>query len=248
MSTGAARVSPAIRKIEPGGSVDAGAETVTEPTPWKAGLDVYTLTAPTERVITAMKSRAANLELSSADPACRFYPQVRIVDSPRGRAVVVSDIAEYVESGAKKSAVVVSGVVEGADNGSRRLVIRTHLEDQHTRHDGDTIVFEEHHDAIRAAFVAAVDDVDPGATRVLRPEPPARRAAARRAAPAGVADTGQVVESTGPDFSAMLGMGLLGTGVILLLVAVASGSFGLILAALGVTLAMGWAGTRIQKL
>ena len=243
-----ARVPAAIRKIEPGGSVDAGAETLTESTPWKAGLDVYSLTAPTERVITAMKSHAADLELSSADPACRFYPQVRVVDSPHGRAVVVSDIAEYVESGAKKSAVVVSGVVEATDDGGRRLVIRTHLEDQHTRHDGDAIVFDEHHDAIRAAFVAAIEEVDPEATRVRRPQPPARRAAARRAASVVDSETDQVAESAGPDLSSLLGMALLGVGVILLLMAVASGSFGLILVALGLTLALGWAGTRIQRL
>lgn len=221
-------------------------------TPWKAEADVFVVTQPPLDFVKAMVSAASRLEFEDVDADCRFYVRVREVDAPRGRAVVVTDVAEYTRTGAKKSAVVVSGVVEGGSEGCT-VTVRTHLEDQHTRFDGDMIVFEEHHDAMREVLVAAVMSVEPEAVHRDRPQAPP----VSEDSPGGASDTasprrrfsgtpGPVPGDVGRfDLRSLAGMGLLAVGVLLLLVAVASGSFPLILFALVMTGLLGWAGQRI---
>ncbi len=230
-------------------ALDTEGRTVKSERPWKAEADVFDVTRSTDDFIQAMVSAAGDLVLDSADPACRFYAQAKEVQAPKGRAVVVTDIAEYATSGAKKSAVVVSGLVEEGSEGTRTLTIRTHLEDQLTRFEGDVIVFDEHHDLIREALMSAVLEVEPAATHRQGPRDPASTGSAN-AEPTAVRprfsaeiDAGEVP----PRFDArsLAGMGLLGLGVLVLLVAVASGSWPLIIAALIVTGALGWAGNRI---
>ncbi len=217
--------------------------------PWKAEADVFAVTAPTDHFVDAMMSAAGSVVLASTDPACRFYAQVREVEAPRGRAVVVTDIAEYTSSGAKKSAVVVSGLIEEASDGDRTLTIRTHLEDQLTRFDGDVIVFDDHHDIIRSALRAAVLRVEPAAMHMQRPIDPAE---VESSSPESMAVRPRFSAATNAneqpsrfELRSVAGMGLLGIGVLVLLVAVAAGSWPLIVAALIVTGVLGWAGNRI---
>ena len=210
-----------------------------------------------------MTAAVDSLELGSADPGTRFFTQTRQVNSPSGKALVVTDVAEYLSTGAKKSAVVVSAVLADGGSSGQTLTVQTHLEDQHTRFDAGIIVFDEHHDAIREALVEAITRVDPQAEHVARPTQPetsgelaspeeAREAAASaqgyaHSNPKERARFATTLDELdeGLDVRSWAGMGLLGVGVVVLLVAVASGSWPFIFFALALTGALGWAGSRI---
>ena len=167
--------------------------------------------------------------------------------------MVATVIAEY-ENGPTQTAVVVSAVVDD-DRGNERLaVIRTHLEDQHTRHDEDMIVFDEHHDALRAALSAAVLQVEPRAIRRSRPRPPDNVAAA-----GSVVDGPNSLLRGRPrpqplladlpaarvDARQAAGILFLAIGVVVLLLAIAFGSLSVIVAGIGVAGLLGYAGNRI---
>ncbi len=224
--------------------------------PWKAAPDVFVVTRPAAAFVDALKRAAAELSFESPDPDCRFYSHARVTDTDAGPAVVLTDVAEYA-SGVRHSAVVVSAVVHDDEADERLVVIRTHLEDQHTRHEGDRIVFEAHHDAMRAALVGAVLAVEPGAGHRSRPLAPTVSTSA---------PVGRVVTQSGPnvqraqrraeaavvaapparvDVRQIAGIGCLAVGVLVLLLSIAFGSLFTIIGGVGVAGLLGYVGKRI---
>jgi hypothetical protein len=214
-------------------------------------------------LIDRIERAISSLTFTSADPQCHFFAHTRLATAEAGPAIVVTDVAEY-EGGGRQSAVVCSAVVHhDASEGERLVVIRTHLEDQHTRHDGDKIVFEEHHDAIRAAMAGAVADFDPKAEHRRRPEnhgpgaeaePPHTNVdsslpdgiprverARTRAEPA-------IIEAPPPsrvDLRQLAALGLVVLGVLVLLLAIANGSALVIAAGIAAAAGLGFAGNRV---
>lgn len=233
----------------------------TEITPWKASADVFAVTQPAAALIDRMRAAASTLQFASADPKCDFYPMTRITEARVGPALVVTDVAEY-EGGARQSAVVVSAVVHDDEAaGERLLVIRTHLEDQHTRHEGEIIVFEDHHDAIRDALVRAVMATDPAAEHRRRPQPGARPEAETaesveppdpihtpkveraRARPQPVIE--EPLTAGSMDLRQIAGIVLMVIGFVVLLIAIALGSLSTIVIGIVLAIALGFAGNRV---
>ena len=227
----------------------------TETTPWKASADVLSVTRPAAALIDRMQVAVSTLQFDSADPRCVFYPITRITEARVGPALVVTDVAEY-EGGARQSAVVVSAVVHDDEAaGERLVVIRTHLEDQHTPYEGPVIVFDEHHDAIRAGLVKAVLEVEPGAEHRSRPAPhapldlgrdrddgwapPTPSDRPRRASVAYEAPPSRV------DLRQVSGIALLIAAVVVLLLAIASGSPAAIVAGVVAAGILGYSGARV---
>jgi hypothetical protein len=236
----------------------------TDITPWKASADVFAVTQPAAALIDRMRAAVSTLQFASADPKCEFYPLTRITQARVGPALVVTDVAEY-EGGARQSAVVVSAVVHDDEAaGERLVVIRTHLEDQHTRHEGDIIVFDEHHDAIRAALIGAVVATDPDAEHRRRPEPgaepepdtpesvepaesvgPIHTPKVERARQRTQAVIDEPVAAGGIDLRQIAGIALMIVGFVVLLIAIAIGSLTAIIVGIAVAIALGFAGNRV---
>lgn len=226
-----------------------------EPLPWKAQADVLSVTRPTAAILDRMRAAVDNLALYSPDPACRFFTETRMTDAKAGPALVVTDVAEY-EGGSRQSAVVVSAVVSDDQAEDREVVIRTHLEQQHTRHDDGVIVFDAHHDAIRGALLDAVRDFDPGSVHRQSPEPEVdpdaaptvggmrvQRAQPRVEASRAAPTSGGRQSSVDP--RQLAGIALLLAGVGVLLWAIAVGGTTTVVLGVIVAVAFGFAGNYI---
>ena len=235
----------------------------TSSTPWQAAPDVFAVSRPAAALIDRIERAVSNLTFTSTDPNCRFFPHARVTTADAGPAIVVTDVGEY-EGGGRQSAVVCSAVVHhDASDGERLVVIRTHLEDQHTRHEGAKIVFEEHHDVIRAAMAAAVADFDPLAEHRRWPEnqPAESRESVVPAAsaPSSRIDTPTVERAQlreGPmpvdappaarvDLRQLGGLGLVMLWVVVLLLAIANGSAVGIVVGIAAAVGLGYMGNRV---
>ncbi len=230
--------------------------------PWKAAPDVFVVTQPAAAFVEALRRAAASLTFESADPDCRFFSHAGVTETESGPAVVLTNVAEYA-TGVRHSAVVVSAAVreepgQGPGSGERLVVIRTHLEDQHTRHEGERIVYEAHHDTMRGALVEAVRSIEPDAVHRSRPvapsapadglrarqrqaEGPSVERAQRRTEPVAVAATAPRV-----DVRQLAGIAALVLGVVILLLSIAFGSLSTVVGAVGVAGLLGYVGNRIS--
>lgn len=223
---------------------------------WKAAPDVFVVTAPAARLIDAAVDAVSALRLTAHDPTVRFVTHTRRTEATAGPAVVVSDVAEW-DGGERHTAVVVSLVVDAdaTPGGGRRAVIRTHLEDGHTRLSGSTFAFEQHHDALRGALIDTVRRAD---RRALHVEAPARPEAeiapmagiwverAERRGPSHASDIA-VIPGAGLDGRSFAGLGLMAVGVATMLLAVATGTFQLAVGGVALGLCLGWVGSRFDS-
>ncbi|MGI9623822.1 MAG: hypothetical protein ACR2PK_13370 [Acidimicrobiales bacterium] len=254
-----------------------------EQIPWKATPDVFVVTAPPEAFIDACEQAMTTITLPSTVPGCSFLTHVRRTAATNGRALVVSDVAEF-EGGLRQTAVVVSAVVDDepsdegetrdsvwdepddtdrdhdehlaiSESGERLLIVRTHLEDQHTPYEGPVIVFDEHHDAIRAGLVKAVLGVEPGAEHRSRPAPHAPLDLGRDRDDDWASQASldrprrQTLDYEAPparvDLRQVSGIALLICAVVVLLLAIASGSSAAIVAGVAAAGILGYAGARV---
>lgn len=235
----------------------------TPPTPWNAAPDVFSVSRPAAALIDRIERAVSSLTFTSVDPQCHFFAHTRLTTAEAGPAIVVTDVAEY-EGGGRQSAVVCSAVVHhDASEGERLVVIRTHLEDQHTPHDDGKIVFEEHHDAIRAAMAGAVADFDPEAEHRRKPENHGAEveAAQPKISPGSSSSDGTprverartraesaIIEeppTSRVDLRQFAGLGLVVLGVLVLLLAIANGSALVIVAGVAAAAGLGFAGNRV---
>lgn len=221
---------------------------------WKAAPDVFVVAAPAAAVIDEVVDTMSRLRLVSHEWGLGFVIHTRHTRAAAGPAAVFSAVAERGEG--RRTAAVVSVVVgdEPAPGEGRRVVVRTHLEDDHTPVSDSNLTFEEHHDAMRAALIEAIRRVDWRALHVRAPmrpvlDPPRSPLPVAASPPtAGPSAVDLPAWSgVGIDPRSFVGLALVAVGVATMLTAIATGSLQLMVGGVALGVCLGWAGSRLDS-